>query len=424
MGDYDRLIYLLIPLMYSCKILFYYYNKICYKHLTNDELSRLIVETIRYDVSKPTGYTNFPMDTRRWLMIEPTIVCNPKMQTHLVAFRNGVLNLNTGIFAEPSPDYFITSYVDADYDVNASENTPVFDAFLYKSFDGNPALIQRVWEVLGYLLTSDMNAKVFILLQGVPNSGKSVLGRLISSFFDSSTTSSVDIFTLGERFAVYNLVGKRINASLDLPAGKLSQQAVSVIKQLTGNDPLTAEAKYENSFKFENTCKLVFATNHPICLAESDEAFENRCLVVPFRHSVPKCEQDFHLLEKFNFEKPGIIKKALQSYQILRANSYVFSGEEYVKMNYKEFMSEDKIVKQFIDLCCEFTGLNDGVFTCVLYDKYANYCKLYGYPTIASIVKFSETLKRICGDKISAAKWRDKAVKDGPQNGYRGIKIK
>ena len=30
-GDYDRIIYLLIPLMYSCKILFYYiYNKVLY----------------------------------------------------------------------------------------------------------------------------------------------------------------------------------------------------------------------------------------------------------------------------------------------------------------------------------------------------------------------------------------------------------
>ena len=30
-GDYDRIIYLLIPIMYSCKILFYYiYNKVLY----------------------------------------------------------------------------------------------------------------------------------------------------------------------------------------------------------------------------------------------------------------------------------------------------------------------------------------------------------------------------------------------------------
>lgn len=402
----------------------YFYNGMIYELLSNERLNRLIVEMIRVEVCKTTGYTRFLMDTRRWLSMEPNLVCNPSIHTELIAFRNGILNLDTGLFSSHSPEFFITSYIDAEYNESFSEYTPVFDAFLFKSFDGNPALIQRVLEVLGYLLTSDMNGKVFILLQGVPNSGKSVLGRFISSFFDYSTTSSVDIFTLGERFAVYNLVGKRINASLDLPSGKLSKQAVSVIKQLTGNDPLTAEAKYENSFKFENTCKLVFATNHPICLSEPDEAFENRCLIIPFRHSVPKSEQDFHLLEKFNVEQSGIVKKALKAYQVLRSNKYIFTGEEYAKLDYSDFISEEKTIKDFLETCCEFTCKDNGTFSFILHEKYLEFCSHRKLTAISNLVKFSNVLKKVCGEKIIASKWRDKTIKEGPQNGYKGIKIK
>ena len=278
--------------------------------------------------------------------------------------------------------------------------------------------------MVGYLLTADMNAKKFVLLQGVGDSGKSVLGRFISSFFNVDSTASVDIFSLGERFALYGLVGKRINASLDLPSGKLNVQSISIIKQLTGGDALTAEAKYETPFKFENTCKLVFASNHQLRTTEVDEAFEKRCLVIPFKYAIPKKQQDHSLSEKLENEKQAIAMKALLHYKNLKNNNYEFIGEEFILQESEIVMSEEKSILFFINECCEFSSQEEKTFTSTLYDAYITFCKDRRLPYCSNIVSFSEILKKNCGSKIVPSKWRNKAEADGPQNGYKGIVLK
>lgn len=122
-----------------------------------------------------------------------------------------------------------------------SLSTPQMDYFLNSIAQGNQTIVTRIWQMIGYLLAPDLNAKAWFLLQGVPNSGKSVIGNLITSFFPDTKIESLDIDQLGKRTATSLLVNKCVNISMDLPNKALSTLAIRNIKLMIGNDDITVE---------------------------------------------------------------------------------------------------------------------------------------------------------------------------------------
>ena len=208
-----------------------------------------------------------------------------------------------------------------------SEECPAFDKFLYDITGGDELLIKRIWEFVGYCLTQDTNAKVYFVLQGVPDSGKSLLCNLVMEYFPEDKVSSLNIHSLKEHFALDNLESVALCVSPDLPASALDPKSASSIKQLTGNDRVSAAVKYKRNTQFRFEGKLILATNYPLLTQEPDDAFMQRAVVIPFFHSIPKEKQDGSLLDRLKAEKAAIASKALEAYIRLRKNHYKFSGD-------------------------------------------------------------------------------------------------
>ena len=133
-----------------------------------------------------------------------------------VFFTNGVYDLTRHELLPPLPTDFVTAYLPFQYNPD-NKDCPVFDRFLSDISGGNTAVISLIWEVIGYLLSSDMSAKSFFLLQGVGDSGKSVLGNLISSMFNQEALAHLDIYRFKDKFSTSALLGKRLNICMDLP---------------------------------------------------------------------------------------------------------------------------------------------------------------------------------------------------------------
>lgn len=66
--------------------------------------------------------------------------------------------------------------------------------------------------------------------------------------FNSEAVSAVDLNDFGNKFDTYALVGRKLNASMDLPEGRINSTAASKLKQLTGDDLCKAEGKFINPF--------------------------------------------------------------------------------------------------------------------------------------------------------------------------------
>lgn len=301
-----------------------------YKYTSQYEVEQLIMDRYRDNV-KASGSGMLIERVYKLLLKEPQIVRSetPLSDPTKISFTNCTVDLQTQAINLHSPANIVTFALNSDLPKlqSSSEDCPVFDRFLHDISGGDPLLEKRIWEIFGYCLTPDTTAKVFFLLQGVPNSGKTLLCNLLRDFFPDDKFSALSVHSLREQFSAGNLEGKSLCISPDLPASALDSKSASIIKQVTGNDMVSAPVKNQRNAQFLFEGKLILASNYPLLTKEPDDAFMQRIVVVPFLHSIPREEQDRNLLERLKAEKPAIASKALEAYYDLRKNHYKFSGE-------------------------------------------------------------------------------------------------
>ena len=317
----------------------YCYTGTHYEPCSQQQAERLIVDECRPEVAA-VGASKLPKDVYSFLLMEPEIAideANPDEK--LLTFYNGLLNLDTGELSPHDPQYFTTFCLGCYLltpDVPAV--CPVFERFLNEITGGDIAIIARIWEIIGYCLTPDIQGKVMFVFQGVPNSGKSLLSDLISSFFPPNKVSALDIHALRQQFAMSELEGKALCISPDLPNAPLDSASVSNIKKLTGRDVVSADKKYSARKQFKFTGKIIAVTNYPLLTTRRDDAFQERIVAVPFLYSVaPDRRKD--LLPYLLQERSAIATKALAAYFELRRRNYRFSG--FYRLNQAEVLYEE-----------------------------------------------------------------------------------
>lgn len=393
-----------------------------YALLSDERLKSIIFQILEVDValcgnSHPIRQVQELLKAYPYIQVERTTE-----DIHHVYFRNGCLDTETGVFRANAPSDFFTSCLDFDYPLGGIPATPCTDAFFYTASGGDLSWIEMVWEILGYLMIPDTSAKHFFLLQGVGDSGKSVLGDLISSLFNTEAVANIDIFRFKDRFSASGLEGCRVNVSMDLPSGKLSSEAVALIKMLTGGDSITLERKFKDAKPERLNCKLVFGSNHQLLLARSDEAFAKRLVVLPFLYAVPKEHQDPSLRDKLRRERPGIAVKAIAAYRRLRERNYQFPELGFPGLScVRGYVPLAELLEEFIAQRCEFCNSDVFTPTSTLAAAFEQFCEVHHASGFQDTVQFSRNLNQFCAGKITKDKQR---VNGAPVNGYRGIRLK
>ena len=345
------------------------------------------------------------------------------VNSHIIVFENGTLEVDTGRFRKNSLDDLATSALAINYDPD-HKKMPWTKHFLETIADGDDDLYELMLQVIGYILSNDVRAKSFFYLEGVGDAGKSRFCDLIASFFPVSGANKVArtaLQDLGGKFALGNLVNAKLNISEDLPDSPLSPITVSRIKMISDANPLEAEVKYVQAFSFRPLCKLLFASNHPLRLKEYDAAFVNRVVYIPFLHPIPKEKQDKHILEKMQEELPALFNHAFKAYKRLVANGYTWAGADRFKptistINSGISIDKELVLKQFVNKCCVFT-VGYTTATVDLQAAYNQFCREHTYFPIQGD-RFSRELAAVLPDTVTR-------VKIGNQKrGFKGIRLK
>lgn len=278
--------------------------------------------------------------------------------------------------------------------------------FLNVVTNGNGALRLRLLEIIGYILSGDNNAKKFFLFAGVGNSGKSLLINLINSLYPRECVYCSTMNSLGDKFQGY-MSGTQLCTFADMPDEVLSSEAVGNIKALTGGDMMPAWKKYQGYDVLEKTTRLLFATNHPVMLSGSDDAFWDRSCIVPFMVAIPPQHRDPYLYDRLMYERTAIVNNALCAYNnlLLRSNGRVvqFSGEAEAQELYRLFCnsqklldSSDSVYRRFISECCaEVDGAR--VPTQDLYIAYCKFCENNNF-RMDSFISFSIRISNYLSD--------------------------
>lgn len=418
----------------------YNHSDQCYQPFNKQEVESLLLRNY-YRCIAATGSLRIVKTCANLIIHGNYPEVSPAEKNGYLCFKDGYLTLsdvNKAIFYSydlQNNNIFPTFHLDCSSSAlfsplagSKSLSTPHMDHFLRTSAFGIPYFADRVWEMLGYLLSPDNDGKCFFVLQGFPNSGKSILGRFIQKLYPQYRIANLDIDQLNKEKSTKKLINKSINISMDLPNKPLGPLAIRNIKLITGNDTITIEHKTGEYESFEVNCKFLFATNHSLTLCGADSGLEERLVCIPFTRSIPSEQRDHNLLDELLEEKEHIVAKAIAYYRSLRNRNYVFSGSGNALFNprvrYLPTAADDLNANlcDFIEDRCIFIPIEEkrGIHTDVFYKAYREYCADYNETPISNEKAFSRKVLELYAPHVKKEKWRKPGAAN-PTAGFYGI---
>lgn len=264
--------------------------------------------------------------------------------------------------------------------------------------------------------------KAIPVFWGVGGSGKSLVARLTASFYDPSFISHVAAYQFRDRFSTAALLGKQLNISMDLPGGKISSEAVAMLKQITGGDAVFVEKKGLDGHSARLDCRFLFGTNHPFVPSIRDDAFMDRIVLLPFQYPVPPEIADPDLLQKLLPERTAIFNLALDAFWLWQRDHYRFSGEDIYGIRAAGFGNQqaDPLVAAFVRDRCVLDP-NGQIPTSTLFAAFEAFLADNSQAFPGNIQQFSRLFHEVTPSSVSIKKVR---VNGTPTNCYIGVSLK
>lgn len=196
-----------------------------------------------------------------------------------IVFKNGVLDIKTGILTPPDPDIFVQNIIPHDYDPNAPVD-PLVNKVLEQWCCGDHHLMQTLLEAAGCCLYRGKIKRVFFLT-GDGNNGKSIYLEMLKVMLGVQNVSTVPAEKLSERFMAAQMFGKLANLAAENKPDYISN--TEVLKQMGGNDLMFSEHKFGQPFKFSCYATGIFSYNELPRFRDPTGAVMNRILPIPFQ---------------------------------------------------------------------------------------------------------------------------------------------
>ena len=320
----------------------------------------------------------------------------------------GIFDLREGVLRPHDPEAYITKIAHVEYDPTAT--CPTWERFLGEIFGGDTDLINYVQRAVGYSMTASTVEQCVFFLHGSGSNGKSTFLSIVREMMGDYTvniqpeTIMVKNSPGGANSDIARLKSARLVTTVEPNEGARLNEGL--LKQLSGEDPVTARRLYGDEFEFIPQFKLWMATNHRPLIRGTDDGIWRRIKMIPFTVQIPDEKKDKHLAGKLRRELPGIFNWAIDG-----CRKYQESGLQEprsVRGSTMEYRKDMDAIQQFIDECCEQSGECPAVS---LYSAYSDWAKRnHQY----------EMNNNVFGRKMS-----ERYVKQKTRNGavYIGIKL-
>ncbi|MHA1209402.1 MAG: DNA primase family protein [Candidatus Freyarchaeota archaeon] len=314
-------------------------------------------------------------------------------RSDLIALENGVINPRTGEFRPATPDDLFFSKLPFPYDPEA--DCPNIKKFLAEVLHEDD--IPVVLEVFAWLLRPKYNDKYIVFFYGQHDSGRSTLLRLMTKFIGPKNTTSILLHELTRnRFMKAKLFRKKANIAADIPNVNVAQ--AGLLKELSGNDQISAEFKGKDAFEFVNSAKLIFSANELPKLQGADVHLWERILVIEtpnqFPKGDPKTDPEIDLKLHTKEELSGLFNLVLEAYRRFVSRKCFAPSKRSVELKTK-WMYENNSVLGFVENCLELSP--DSIEPKkALYRAYVDWCEdVELFPL--SYPQFCREMKKIKG---------------------------
>ena len=329
----------------------------------------------------------------------------------LLNVSNGTINLKTGEIREQRQEDMITRIASVTYDANA--NCPVWKKFIMEIMNYNTELIKFIQTAAGWAITGDTSEQTMFILFGTGANGKSTfLNTIMNMLGDYAIATPTETFMRKNNDQNTNdlarLRGARFVTTTEAEQGRRLSEPI--IKQITGNDRITARFLYGEFFNFIPTFKIFMATNHKPVIKGTDHGIWRRIKLIPFTTRIEEENQDKHLEQKLIDEGSGIlnwlIEGAMRWYREgLKTPNIILNATD-------EYRAEMDVIGNFIkERCVQGKGMS--IKARELFKCYQDWCDDHNEHAVS---------ERFLGLRLKEMGFEQKRSNDGRH--WQGICLK
>lgn len=269
-----------------------------------------------------------------------------------IIFKNGILDVPTGILKPMTPDVFVTSTMPFDYDPKA--RCPVWDVVSLDMFNGNEACQKLLAEWFGYSLIPDNFLQQMMFFYGVPGSGKSTTAGLLQSMLGPQRACAAGTDTFKDLFGKEKLIGKYLaimSESRDTNRQDIDK-LLQTWKAITGGDTISVRRMYRGAVDARLFCRLLYVANEAIPFDDVSQAMAYRMNVLYFPKNYRKCNPDRLIDRKLREEIPGVCNWAIEGLRRLLAQGS-FTVPETSKDHLASIAALTNPIGAMLEECCK-----------------------------------------------------------------------
>lgn len=289
----------------------------------------------------------------------------------------GVVDLKAFTVTPNDPGNYITKATAVSYKPGAK--CPLWLKFLDDIFAGDRELIRYVQKAVGYSLSGLTDEQCAFILYGNGRNGKSTWIDIIRYICGDYATNiqPETLMTRTQQGAansdIARLKGARFVTSVEPNEGVRLNEGL--LKQLTGDDVVTARKLYGDEFEFKPEFKLWMATNHRPVIRGTDTGIWRRIHLIPFTVQIPEEQVDKKLKDKLLCEAEGILCWCVEGMRLYHEEG--LKKPASVCRATEEYRKDMDTISKFLDECTVSAPMR-----CVkakdLYTVYTKWCDLYG----------------------------------------------
>lgn len=317
--------------------------------------------------------------------------------TNLFNCKNGTYNLETGTLQKHNPEDYISKISNVYYDP-AAPGTEI-EKFMNTIMQGNKENIEYIQKILGLALMGNTDEeKLFIFYGPSTRNGKSTLVEtFLFMIKDYGTTMQPESLALSKKDSrsassdIARLKGVRF---VDAPEPPQSMRLdAALIKQLTGNDMITARKIYQEEITFMPVFITVINTNHLPIITDETLFTSGRIVVIPFKKHFTAKEQDKGLKRRLRRKQniSGFFNWCVAGYQKYQKDE-LKTTESMDREIESYHMDSDRIAAFISEELTE--DLTQSVTISELYPIYENWCTKNNYQALGK-TKFTDYFRRM-----------------------------
>lgn len=309
---------------------------------------------------------------------------------NLIAFKNGVYNIETDELVDFSPDYIITNKINWDYNPNA------YCELVDKTFDklacNDESIRALLEEAVGYSFYRRNELRKSFILTGDKKNGKSTFLAMLKELLGDDNTTALDLSELADRFSSASLFGKLANIGDDIGDEFIANPAT--FKKIVSGDRIKGENKGQKEFFFNPYCKLFFSANNIPRIKDKSGAVLDRLAIIPFDAKFSKDDPDFDPYIKYKL----IQQDAIEYLILLGINGLKrvlqnqgFTKSEKVQRSIEEYEETNNPIQLFFKELDESEIVNEP--TKNVYQLYTSFCLANSFTPVSNI-EFSKRAKK------------------------------